>query len=120
MKDIASMGAVADEGLATLLSRVVGDAQNVVRSEIDLQKAKVGAKVGQAKSGVVLLVVAFVLASLGSTALVLGLLLILAPMLGPVAATAIVAGIPLVLAGLFGFLATRHFKQIFGSAETIA
>ncbi|MET3762416.1 phage holin family protein [Sphingomonas sp. UYEF23] len=120
MKDIASSGVVADEGIATLLSRVVGDAQDVVRSEIDLQKAKVGAKVGQAKSGVVLIVVALLLASLGSTALVVGLLMILTPLIGPVAATAIVAGIPLVLAGLLGFLATRHFKRIFGSAETIA
>ena len=117
MTDIASHRVVADDSIATLLSRVVSDAQHVVHSEIDLQKAKLGAKVDEAKGGVVLQLGAAMLGLLGLIALVVGLLMILTPLLGPIAATAIVAGGLLALAALFGFLATRHFKRVFGSVE---
>lgn len=117
MTDMASQSVVADDSIATLLSRVVSDAQQVVHSEIDLQKAKLGAKVDEAKGGVILLLGAAMLGLLGLIALVVGLLMILTPMVGPIAATAIVAGALLALAALFGLLATRHFKRIFGSAE---
>lgn len=107
-----------DDSIPTLLSRAISEAQVVARSEIDLQKAKLTAKVGEAKGGVVLLLGAASLGLLGSVALVVGLLLILTPRVGPIAATAIVAGTLLVLAGLCGFLATRHFKRMFAPAET--
>lgn len=120
MTDFLRQRLVADDSIPTLLSRAISEAQTVARSEIDLQKAKLGAKVDQAKSGVVLLLGAASLGLLGLIALVVGLLLILTPMLGPIVATAIVAGTLLVLAALCGFLATRHFKRMFPAAETPA
>lgn len=120
MEDIASPSLVADESIATLLSRVVSDAQQVARSEIDLQKAKLGAKANDAKGGIVLALGAVVFGSLASIALVVGALMVLTPQVGPLAATAIVAGVLLVAAALFGFLASRHFKRIFGTAGAVA
>ncbi|WP_029625251.1 phage holin family protein [Sphingomonas sp. PAMC 26605] len=115
MEKIASPSFVADDSIATLLSRVVSDAQLVARSEIDLQKAKLGAKVDEAKGGVVLALGAVVLASLALIALVVGALMVLTPRVGPLAATGIVAGVLLVAAGLFGFLASRHFRRMFAA-----
>lgn len=120
MKDIASPSLVADESIATLLSRVVGDAQLVARSEIDLQKAKLGARVAEAKGGVVLALGAVVLSSLALVALVVGALMVLTPLVGPLAATAIVVGVLLVAAGLLGFLASRHFKRMFATVGAVA
>lgn len=116
MTDFLRQRLVADDSIPTLLSRALSEAQDVARSEIDLQKAKLGAKVTEAKGGVVLLVVAIVLGLLGLIALVVGLLMILTPLLGPIAATAIVAGTLLVLAALCGLLATSHFKRMFAPA----
>lgn len=120
MTDFLRQRLVADDSIPTLLSRAISDAQLVARSEIDLQKAKLGAKMSEAKVGVVLLVSAALLGSLGLIALVVGLLMILTPLLGPIAATAIVAGSLLVIAALCGWLATRHFKRMFAPAETEA
>lgn len=117
MTDFLRQRLGADDSIPTLLSRAISEAQVVARSEIELQKAKLGAKVSEAKVGVVLLVSAALLGSLGLIALVVGLLMILTPLLGPIAATAIVAGTLLVLAGLCGFLATRHFKRMFAPEE---
>ncbi|MEG3175698.1 phage holin family protein [Sphingomonas sp. RB3P16] len=99
----------------TLLARAVRDAEQVARSEIDLQKARLGAKVDAAKTGVGLLLGAALFGSLAAVALVVGTLLILTPLLGPLAATAIVAGVLLVLAVLLGLLGAQHFKRVFGT-----
>jgi uncharacterized membrane protein YqjE len=120
MIDFLRQRLVADDSIPTLLSRAISEAQVVARSEIDLQKAKLGAKVDQAKGGVVLLVSAMLFGSLGLIALVVGVLMILAPLLGPIAATAIVAGTLLVLAAVCGLLASQHFKRMFAPAETQA
>lgn len=103
----------ADDTIVTLLSRVVSDAGEVARAEVDLQKAKVFSKVSAAKGGVVMAVVAAVLGLLALIALVVGLLMILTPIVGPIWATVIVVGGLLVLAAIFAMIAVGRFKAMF-------
>jgi uncharacterized membrane protein YqjE len=102
----------ADDTIVTLLSRVVSDAGEVARAEVDLQKAKVFSKISEAKSGVMLALVAVVLALLALIALVVGILMILTPLVGPIWATVIVVGVLLVLAGIFAMIAMSRFKAM--------
>jgi uncharacterized membrane protein YqjE len=102
----------ADDTIVTLLSRVVSDAGEVARAEVDLQKAKVFSKISEAKSGVMLALVAVVLALLALIALVVGILMILTPLVGPIWATVIVVGVLLVLAGIFAMIAMGRFKAM--------
>ena len=107
--------APADDGIVSLLSRVVSDAEQVARAEIDLQKAKLFAKVAAAKAGVVMILVAAVLGLLALVALVVGVLMILAPLVGPIWATVIVVGLLVVLAGIFAMIAIGRFKAMFAT-----
>ena len=104
-----------EESVVTLLSRAVSDAQQVARAEIDLQKARLLARVREAQNGAIFLVAALLTGSLALTGLVVGLLLILTASLGPIWATVIVVGVLLVATALFGWLGVRHFKLMFGS-----
>lgn len=117
MTDAIREQPAADESLASLFSRVVHDAEQVARSEIELQKLKLFAKLDEAKLGVILIVIALMGASLALTALVVGALLSLQPVVGPLWATAIVVGVLLFTAGLCGWLAIRQFKLLFGGAK---
>ena len=108
-----------DNSIVTLLTRAVADAQSVARAEIDLQKARLVARVDEAKNAVVLLVGAVVAGSLALTGLVVGALMILTPLVGPVWATVIVVGVLLVAAGLLGWLAVRQFKLMLAPAAAL-
>uniref|UniRef100_UPI0035CC14B9 phage holin family protein n=1 Tax=uncultured Sphingomonas sp. TaxID=158754 RepID=UPI0035CC14B9 len=110
----------ADESIATLLSRVVADAEQVARSEIELQKAKVLTRIDEAKSAVGLLMASIATGSVALTALVVGALMVLTPAVGPLWATVIVVGVLAALAGLLGWLGMRQFKLVFGAAEETA
>jgi hypothetical protein len=105
--------APADDGIVTLLSRVVSDAEQVARAEIGLQKAKLFAKIGAAKAGVVFILAAAVLGLLALIGLVVGVLMILAPLVGPIWATVIVVGVLLVLAAILGMMGIARFKAMF-------
>ena len=108
------------DGIMSLLSRVVSDAEQVARAEIDLRKAKLLAKIGAAKAGVVMILVAAVLGLLALIALVVGVLMILAPLVGPIWATVIVVGVLLVLAGVFAMIGIGRFKTMSAPAGDAA
>lgn len=109
--------ALDDESIGALLSRAVSDAETVARAEIALQKARVVAKLGEARNAVVLLLAAVVAGLLALIALVVGALLVLAPLVGPLSATAIVVGTLLVATAVPGWLALRQVKLLFGATE---
>lgn len=117
MEQRARDAAIGDDSIGALLSRVVADAEQAARAEIDLQKARIAAKLEEARAAVVLLLAAVAIAWLALTALVVGALLILTPRLGPVWATVIVVGMLGGGAALCGWLSLRHFKTIFGAAQ---
>ncbi len=106
-----------DESIAALFSRVLSDAENLARAEIELQKAKVVARIDDARNGVLLLLASVATGSVALTALVVGVLMVLSRIVGPGWATAIVVGTLLVLSALMGWLAMRHFKLLFGASE---
>lgn len=108
-----------EEGIVALLSRVVSDAEAVARAEIELQKAKVVAKIDDARAAVLLLMAAIATGSVALTALVVGALMILAQFVGPLLATAIVVGALIALAVLLGWLSMRQFKLLFGASEDL-
>lgn len=105
------------ESLAALLSRVVSDAERVARAEIELQKAKVVAKIDDARNAILLLIASIAIASVALTALILGVLLVVAERLGPLAATAAVVGVLVVLSAVLGWVSMRQFKRLFGATE---
>lgn len=107
------------ESIPELFARVLADAEHLARAEIELQKAKVVARIDEARNGVLLLLAAVATASVALTALVVGVLMVLAPLVGPGWATAIVVGTLVLLSVLMGWLAMRHFKLLFGSTEEL-
>jgi hypothetical protein len=120
MTDSVRESPVADESIATLLSRVVADAEQVARSEIELQKAKIVIKIDEAKLGVGLLFASIATGSVALTALVVGALMVLTPLVGPLWATVIVVGVLLVAATVLGWLGLRQFKLVFGASGEVA
>lgn len=105
------------ESIGELLSRVVADAEQVARAEIDLQKARIAAKIGEARNAIVLSLAAMMLGSLMLTALVVGALLTLSRAVGPLWSTVIVAGVLAAAAGLCGWFALQMFRSLFGAPE---
>ncbi len=110
---------VEQESLAALLSRVVSDAEQVARAEIELQKAKVVAKIDDARDAILLLVAAIATGAVALTAFVVGALLVLTQYIGPLGATAVVVGALVVLAILLGWFSMRQFKRLFGATEDL-
>lgn len=108
-----------DESIMALFSRVVADAESLARAEVELQKAKVFARVGEAQNGVIFLLAAAVTGLMAFIALVVGALMILSRLLGPGWATVIVVGLLLLVTGVLGWLAIRHFKLLFGASRNL-
>ena len=119
MSDVAHGDPTDDDSIATLLSRIVADAEHVARSEVELQKAKIVAKIDEARSAVFLLLAAVATASVALTALVVGALMVLAPMVGPLWSTIIVVGALTGAAALLGWLSLQQFKRLFGASEHV-
>lgn len=118
MKDDPILVGRADsDGIGALFARTVSDLESFVKAEIELQKARVVAKVDGARSALLMLVGAIVLGGVAMTGLVVGVLMILTPRVGPIAATAIVVGTLLVGSGVLGWLALNRFKLVFGAIE---
>lgn len=104
-------GAGGEESFPELVSRVVDDAKEVARAEVDLVKARAVEKVAGYRAAALLFAGAALLALLAAVGLVVGLLFILSVGLGPGWATLIVAGGLLLLAGLLGWLGSRRWKS---------
>jgi hypothetical protein len=102
------------EGIGTLLGRLIEDGKGFARAEIGYYRTLALAKLAEAKTGVVLGAGALAIALAALTALLVGLILTLATLVGPGLATLIVIGAALAAAGLLGWLAYRHFAAMFG------
>lgn len=98
--------------IAALFSRLIDDAERFVRAEIRLYRAQFLSRLGEARSAIVLAVVALLLAQSAMIATVLGLLLILRQPLGPVGATIAVVAVSLGIAALLVHLALGKVRRI--------
>lgn len=100
----------AEPGLTELVSRLTGDAKDVARAEIALQKAKVGEAVGRYRNAAIFFVVAGVLALAGLIALLVGLIETLATLMGPGLATLVVVGGVFLIAGVLALVGKNRLS----------
>lgn len=98
--------------IAALFSRLIDDAERFVRAEISLYRAEFLSRVGEARTAIILLIVALLLAQSAIIATVLGLLLILRHPLGEVWATIIVVIVSLGIAVLLVRLAVAKIEKV--------
>ena len=104
MTEVRHLPRPGEEGVATLVSRLVDDSRTLVSAEVALYKAKAGERVSAYKSAVVFFAIAGVLALAALIALLVGLILSLATLIGPLGATAIVVGIVFAVAAVLGIV----------------
>jgi hypothetical protein len=102
------------DSIGALLSRLVEDGKSFARAEIGYYRTLALTKLSEAAGGLVLGVLALVLALSAVTAMLVGLILTLATVVGPGFATLIVILATLAVAGLLGWLAYRHMLRVFG------
>lgn len=75
-----------DESISELVSRAIDEARDVARAEVDLYRQIALRRSAKAKSGLVQLVAAGILAWFAGLALTFGIVLALATLIGPLAA----------------------------------
>lgn len=80
-----------EESIADLVGKLIDEGREVARTEVNLYKQIALHRSAKAKSGLVLLVVAGILAWFAGLALTFGLVLALATLIGPLAAGAALA-----------------------------
>lgn len=103
---------MGDEGLGTVVSRVVADAKAYASAEVTLWKTVVSTRGSQAGIAAGLAVGAVVIALSAVTALLVGAILSLRPIMGPGWATLLVVIVALALAGILAKLALAGFKRV--------
>lgn len=99
-----------EPGLTDLVSRLTGDAKDVARAEIALQKAKVGEAVARYRNAVIFFAVAGVLALAGLIALLVGMIETLATLTGPGLATLIVVGGTFLVAAILAVIGKNRLS----------
>lgn len=105
------MSDTSEETFPELVSRVVDDAKEVARAEVDLVKAQAVARLAGYRAAAILFATAGLLAMLASVGLVVGLILTIAQYTGAGWATLIVVGAMLALAGLLGWLGSQRWRR---------
>lgn len=88
----APVGNPQDESIADLVGRLIDDGREVARTEVNLYKQIALRRSAKAKSGLVQLVAAGILAWFAGLALTFGLVLALATLIGPLASGLVLAG----------------------------
>lgn len=102
----------ADESIVALFSRLVDDAETFVRAEIRLYRANLFARLTEARTAIIMILTAFLLAQSAIIALLVGLVVILRPILGAVGATATVVVSAITIAGLLAWLAIDKISRV--------
>jgi hypothetical protein len=82
-----------DDTLADLVGRLIDEGREVARTEVNLYKQIALRRSARAKSGLVQLVAAGLIALFAGIALTVGLVLALATLIGPLAATLVVVAV---------------------------
>lgn len=98
------MSILEEDGVTSLVGRLVDDSRTVVSTEIALYKAKVSERISAYKSALVLFAVAGILALSAFIAMLVGAILSLSTLIGPLLATVIVVGVVLIAAGVLAYV----------------
>lgn len=99
-----------EPGLTDLVSQLTGDAKDLARAELALQKAKVSEAVGRYKNAAIFFAVAGVLALAGIIALLVGMIVTLATITGPGLATLVVVGGVFLIAAILGVVGKNRLS----------
>jgi hypothetical protein len=103
---------MGDEGLGTVVGRVVEDAKAYARAEVTLWKTVASTRGSQAGIAAGLAVGAVVVALSAVTALLVGAILSLRPLMGPGWATLLVVVVALGIAAILARIALASFKRV--------
>jgi len=103
---------MGDEGLGTVVGRVVEDAKAYARAEVTLWKTVASTRGSQAGIAAGLAVGAVIIALSAVTALLVGAILSLRPIMGPGWATLLVVVVAFVVAGILAKVALSSFKRV--------
>lgn len=103
---------MGDEGLGTVVHRVVEDAKAYARAEATLWKTVATTRGSQAGIAAGLAMGAVIIALSAVTALLVGAILSLRPVMGPGWATLLVVIVALLIAGILGKMALAGFKRV--------
>lgn len=101
---------VEEEGVASLVGRLVDDTRTVVSTEVALYRAKAAERVAAYKSAAIFFGAAGVLALAALIALLVGLILSLATLIGPLGATAVVVIAVFAIAGVLALIGRGKLK----------
>lgn len=101
-----------DESIGTLIGRLVGDAKAFASAEIGYYRTIAAERLGDARTGLILVLSAVVLIVAAVIALILGLLLILTALLGPAWATLIVVLVTVAVAALLGWIGYAKIRRV--------
>lgn len=104
-------------GVTKLVSQLVEDTRDVVRTEVALVKAKVDERVTAYKGAAIYLGAAAVLVLEALGALLVGLILTLATLIGPGWATLIVVGLVFAVAGALAYLGVKKLAPGAGATS---
>ncbi|AOH84790.1 hypothetical protein AWL63_13275 [Sphingomonas panacis] len=94
-----------DDGIGTLISRLVEDAKAFAFAEIAVYRARLMKAVADYRAAAILGVAALILAHAAVIALLVGIILSVAQALGPIWATVITVGGALLVAGVLVWIA---------------
>lgn len=101
--------APSEDSIPTLVSQLIDDGKQFARSELNLYRARLVSRVGEARNGIILVVAAWSLIHAVLVAALVGLVFVLTPLIGAGGATAAVVLIGLALTAL---LATLGWLQL--------
>lgn len=106
------MPPMAEEGIGTVVGRLVEDAKAYATAEVTLWKTVASTRGREAGIAIGLGVGAVVIALSAVTALLVGAILSLRPIMGPAWATLLVVVVALGIAALLGRAAASRFKSV--------
>ncbi len=103
---------MGDEGLGSVVGRVVEDAKAYASAELTLWKTVASTRGSQAGIAAGMAIGAMLIALSALTALLVGAILSLRPLIGPAWATLVVVLVALAIAGLLANMALSRFKRV--------
>ena len=101
----------SDDSITSLVSRLIDDGENFVRAEVKLYRARLFARLDEARNAILLAIGALVLAQAVLVAALVGLLMTLNWLVGPGWATLIVVGGGVAVTALMGWGAWLLIKK---------
>jgi hypothetical protein len=112
--------ASVERPLSAVLTDIVGNVQDIVRSEMRLARTEVGEEIGKSRAAAVWYAAGAIMLAFGALFLLLALVYALSQVLAPWAAALIVGAGVAAAGGLCIGAGTRRFKRVRAVPKTVA